>query len=90
MFTSALSVFLGATVVLASVVNVPDHLNPSGTRGCGTTISEERIIAAEKDFEANKVSRPLTEWGIGFVTIPVYFHVISEDETPEGGNLPFV
>ncbi|KAI9466723.1 Metalloprotease [Lactarius psammicola] len=88
MFASALSIFLGATVVLASVAKVPDLLNPSNTRRCGTTISEEKIIAAEKDFEASKVSLPPAERGTGFVTIPVHFHVISEDETPKGGNLP--
>ncbi|KAI9448329.1 Metalloprotease [Lactarius indigo] len=87
MLASALSVFLGATAVLASVTKVPNLLNPGGTRGCGTTISKEEIAAAEKDFESNKASRPLTENGIGFVTVPVHFHVISADGTPQGGNL---
>ncbi|KAH9062052.1 Metalloprotease [Lactarius vividus] len=87
MLASAISVFLSATVVLASVTKVPGLLNPSGTHGCGTTISKEEIAAAEKDFESNKASQPLTEKGIGFVTVPVHFHVISEDGTPQGGNL---
>ncbi|KAH9180002.1 Metalloprotease [Lactarius sanguifluus] len=85
MLASALSVFLGATAVLASVTKVPGLL--SSTRGCGTTISKEEIVAAEKDFESNKASQPLTEKGIGSVTVPVHFHVISEDGTPQGGNL---
>ncbi|KAH9007116.1 Metalloprotease [Lactarius hatsudake] len=85
MLASALSVFLSATAVLASVTKVPGLL--STTRGCGTTISKEEMAAAEKDFESNKASQALMEEGIGSVTVPVHFHVISEDGTPQGGNL---
>ncbi|KAH9045707.1 Metalloprotease [Lactarius pseudohatsudake] len=85
MLASALSVFLSATAVLASVTKVPGLSNI--TRGCGSTISKEEIAAAEKDFASNKVSRPLAEQGTGPVTVPVHFHVISEDGTPQGGNL---
>ncbi|KAH9077473.1 Metalloprotease [Lactarius deliciosus] len=87
MLASALFVFLSATAVLASVSKVPGLL--STTRVCGTTISNEEITAAEKDFESNKASQSLMEMekGIGSVTVPVHFHVISEDGTPQGGNL---
>jgi hypothetical protein len=56
-------------------------------RACGTYISEEKLIAAEKHFQANKVevdetSRPFV------VTIPIHFHVISKDSTAAGGNIP--
>ncbi|KAH8999404.1 Metalloprotease [Lactarius akahatsu] len=85
MLASALSVFLSATAVLASVTKVPGL--SSSTRGCGTTISKEEIAAAEKDFESKKAFQPLAENGIGCVTVPVHFHVISEDGTPQGGNL---
>ncbi|KAI9466724.1 metalloprotease [Lactarius psammicola] len=86
MFASALSVFLGATVALASVASVSERSDPSGTRRCSTTISEEKIVAAEKHFEANKVSPHLAERASA--VIQVYFHVISADGTPAGGDLP--
>lgn len=89
--SSALSVFLGATVALASVARVfePSTLSVDSRR-CGTFISEEDIIAAEKHFEANKVSlmdRPQAKRAPGSAAIDVYFHVISADSTPEGGVL---
>ena len=88
MFASALSVFLGASLALASVASVSERSNPSGLRRCSTTISEEKVVTAEKHFEANQVSSPLAERASA--VIQVYFHVISADGTPEGGDLSFV
>jgi hypothetical protein len=89
MLASALSVFLGVTVALASVVNVFERSDSSLTR-CSTDISDEDIIAAEKDFQPNVVSQSLTERASGTVTIQVYFNVISADQTLAGGSLSFV
>jgi hypothetical protein len=56
-------------------------------RACGTYISEEKLIAAEKHFQANKVV--VNEALRPFVaTIPIHFHVISKDNTTAGGNVP--
>ena len=88
--SSALSVFLGVTVALASTVNVFER---SGLTRCSTTKSDADIVAAEKDFQRSNVvsrSEALTERAPGSVTIQVYFNVISADQTLAGGNLPFV
>ncbi|KAL5489715.1 hypothetical protein ACEPAI_4547 [Sanghuangporus weigelae] len=57
-------------------------------RTCGTTISDEEIQAAERDFQSKiaqlDVARPLA----AAATISVYFHVISESSTEAGGNVP--
>ncbi|KAI9428544.1 Metalloprotease [Lactarius indigo] len=84
MFIPALSVFLGATAALASVAKVSERSNPSANR-CSTTITEERIAAAEKHFKANYV--PPTRAERATAEIQVYFHVISADGTPGGGDL---
>ncbi|KAI9448328.1 Metalloprotease [Lactarius indigo] len=84
MFIPALSVFLGATVALASVAKVAERSNPSVNR-CSTTITKERIAAAEEHLKANYVPRTQAERATA--EIEVYFHVISEDGTPEGGDL---
>ena len=90
MLASALSVFLYATAALASVARVSERSDPSGPRRCSTTISDEKFNAAEKDFAAKKASHSLTERAFGSAVIQVFFHVISADDTPEGGNIPFV
>ena len=90
MFASAFSIFLWATAALASVASVSEPSNPSGRRRCSTTISDEKIIAAEKNFAANKVSHSMAERAFGSAVIQVFFHVISEDGTQEGGDIPFV
>ena len=90
MLASALSVFLGVTVALASVVNVFERSADSSLTRCSTTISDADIVAAEKDFQPNLDSRSLTERASGSATIQVYFNVISADQTLAGGNLPFV
>ncbi|KAI0294702.1 metalloprotease, partial [Multifurca ochricompacta] len=66
--------------------------NPLSTiydrRVCGTTISEETLIAAEKHFAENKVNYVTQVEGSSHnTTISVYFHVISADETYERGYL---
>jgi len=86
MLFSALVAFIGASVALASPIAVNSTVTP---RLCGTTISPEKIIAAEKHFQANKPTKGLME-NIAASTVSVYMHVISEDTTAAGGNLAFV
>ena len=86
----ALSAFLWTTVALASVTTVSEPSNPSGRSQCGTVISDEKLIAMEKHFAANKASQSSAERAFKPAVIDVFFHVIGKDDTPEGGNLPFV
>jgi hypothetical protein len=90
MLASVLSVFLCATSALASVARVSQPSNPSGLSRCSTTISDEKLAAAEKHFTANKGSRSLVERAPGSAVLNVYFHVISADGTQAGGNILFV
>ncbi|KAI9465358.1 Metalloprotease [Lactarius psammicola] len=83
MLFSTLVAFIGASVALASPVAVNSTVTP---RRCGTTISPEKIIAAEKHFEANKPTKALVDSATA-ATVSVYMHVISEDTTAAGGNL---
>ncbi|KAH9179995.1 metalloprotease [Lactarius sanguifluus] len=83
MLFSALLAFIGASVAIASPVAVNSTVTP---RRCGTTISPEKLIAAEKHFQANKPAPGLVA-SAALATIPVYMHVISQDTTAAGGNL---
>jgi hypothetical protein len=80
----AMLLFLAATYVVASPVN--------GTvvgRACGTQPSEAEVEAYEAHFALNKVEKPALEnEAAASATIPVYFHVISKDNTVSGGNVP--
>ncbi|THH21441.1 hypothetical protein EUX98_g8384 [Antrodiella citrinella] len=86
MFGSAfIALFLGVSSVLGSplVSNVT-------IRGCGTSISDEKLIAAEEHFNANYIGKEAFAHvdAVAAATIPVYFHVISKDKTLAGGNIP--
>ncbi|THH12916.1 hypothetical protein EW146_g7254 [Bondarzewia mesenterica] len=78
LFSGALAFLLGSTFALAS--------NTTRTR-CGTYISEEDLVAAEAHFAQHKVASALSVNAATY-TIPVYFHVISQDSTAGGGNIP--
>ncbi|KAL1758696.1 hypothetical protein FB107DRAFT_206516 [Schizophyllum commune] len=54
---------------------------------CGTTISDERIVEVEKHFAENRISFA-KEKAVAADPINVYFHVISENSTEAGGNVP--
>ncbi|KAL5532533.1 hypothetical protein ACEPAF_4307 [Sanghuangporus sanghuang] len=75
-----------ATNALATLLSPRDVTQ----RTCGTTISDEEILAAEQDFQSKvaqlDAARPLA--AAAAATISVYFHVISEDSTEAGGNVP--
>ncbi|KAI0722191.1 metalloprotease [Cerioporus squamosus] len=57
-----------------------------GDRTCGTTISPEKLLAHEAHFQANKVAK--TEAAAATATVNVFWHVISQDSTLAGGNIP--
>ncbi|KAH8829474.1 metalloprotease [Flagelloscypha sp. PMI_526] len=58
----------------------------SASRLCGTTVSAERRVELEADFESKRViCHPTKE-----VKIPVYWHVIQKNNTLEGGHVPFI
>ncbi|KAI0322948.1 hypothetical protein OF83DRAFT_1089869 [Amylostereum chailletii] len=83
MFISvALVALFGSSIALAGPVNTTTTV-----RTCGTSISEEKLIAAEQHFQANKAVRN-TSLAAATATIDVYFHVISKDSTTAGGNIP--
>ncbi|KAI0301824.1 Metalloprotease [Multifurca ochricompacta] len=89
MLASVLAILLGTSAAFASPAVVPEALNATITpRRCGTSISEEKLIAAEKHFAENKVT-PLSLVGdaANSATVSVYFHVISQDSTLQGGSL---
>ena len=59
-------------------------------RKCGSHVSEDALIEAEKHFSANAVSRAAFDKlnsDAANTTIPVYFHIISSDLTVDGGNI---
>ena len=95
MLCRAFAIFLGASVALASPSTsgaVPDasadKVIPRGR--CGTFISDTDRLVAENHFKANKVSATSQRESADDVTINVYFHVISQDGTREGGDLTLV
>lgn len=88
MFFYALAALVGASVALASPVVNSGAVNSTVTpRLCGTTISQEGVIAAEKHFQANKPSQALVDIAAA-ATVSVFMHVISKDTTAAGGNIP--
>jgi len=87
MLSSALAVLLGASIALAfpssGIIQAVDGSTVI-PRNCGTVISDKDLTAAEEHFAANKTSASRSA---GSATINVYFHVISQDGTPAGGDL---
>ncbi|KAH8077879.1 metalloprotease [Cristinia sonorae] len=84
------SAFLALALGVSSALGSP-YVNGTVARGCGSHISDEKILAAEAHFQANAVG---PEAFAAFdaeeaaPVIPVYFHVISKDTTVAGGNVP--
>ncbi|GLB33509.1 putative metallo-protease [Lyophyllum shimeji] len=77
MFVSAaLTFLLGATSAFAK---------PPARRVCGTVTTDEQIATMEKDFAAKKVEvgNFTTQ-----ATLNIYWHVVSQDTTLSGGNIP--
>ncbi|KAI0269268.1 Metalloprotease [Gloeopeniophorella convolvens] len=88
MLASLLAVLLGSSLALASPSVVSDRIDPTVIpRKCGTSISEEKLVAAEKHFAAHKIEPAALTHTAASSTVSVYFHVISKDSTAKGGSL---
>ena len=92
MFASSLVILLGASVALAYPSTLLERANvPFTPRICGTSITDQEILDAEKNFSETRVHSQMgSATGSGTIVIPVYFNVISRDNTTEGGLLSFV
>jgi len=75
------SVFIGVLLATSSVFASPPKLT---RRTCGNEPTHEEVALMEADFAAKKVE----SFGTLAATIPVYFHVIQQDTTLSGGNVP--
>ncbi|KAG6834487.1 hypothetical protein H0H93_009384, partial [Arthromyces matolae] len=53
---------------------------------CGSVLSQETVAAMEKHFQENKVAS--ASGADRYFYINVFFHVISENSTEAGGNIP--
>ncbi|KAF8974670.1 metalloprotease [Flammula alnicola] len=80
------STVLGFILSVSAVLATPLNATVS-RRVCGTTISDEKLAAAEAHFQAHKVV-PNSLAVAATKTVNVYFHVISQDSTLAGGNVP--
>lgn len=47
-------------------------------RTCGTTISEEKLLAQEAHFRANKVSKEIKSNATATATVNLYWHVVTQ------------
>ncbi|KAL0948523.1 hypothetical protein HGRIS_011083 [Hohenbuehelia grisea] len=90
MFPSTTTIFLALAAGIASVAGGPVNGSPR-TRNCGTHISDVELLAAERHFKINAVPPGRQLMGSGSGASPViniYWHVIRQDDTLEGGNVP--
>lgn len=85
--TQMISSIVAATTLLAGAASVY-AANSTAPRACGTYISDEKLVAAEAHFAANKVVVSNNNLRPFATTIDIYWHVISEDDTEDGGNVP--
>lgn len=86
-----LAVLLGAAVVFASPSSIVQDVDGVAIPEiCGNSISDDAVAAAEGLFAANKASVPPINARVNDFVIEVYFHVIGENNTSQGGNIPFV
>ncbi|KAH8116779.1 metalloprotease [Phellopilus nigrolimitatus] len=85
-----LALFFATT---ASAVPLVDNSTTQAMSFCGTSISDEQMARAEKDFQTKIASekRNVTvghELKANVATIPIYWNVISADNSFDGGNIP--
>ncbi|KAJ7621850.1 metalloprotease [Mycena rosella] len=82
------------TLLLAAlgvVVAKPSTQKTTRSRKCGTHMPDAKIAAAEKHFlTASNLSSTdkIANSAVNVRLRPVYFHVVSQDSTPNGGNVP--
>ncbi|EFI26949.1 metalloprotease [Coprinopsis cinerea okayama7 len=81
-------VFLVSSLSL-SIISVSALVSPRQTprRGCGNEIDEATKEALEEDFRLNRVAASSSFRAAPPPPINVFFHIVSKDETPEGGNI---
>ncbi|KAJ7101272.1 metalloprotease [Mycena belliarum] len=83
LFTLPAALLLAASSALAaSNTNVTA---PVRARYCGTNITDAALVTAEAHFVANMAPASLLP---AAVTLNIYFHVISQNSTLAGGNVP--
>ncbi|TFK43899.1 metalloprotease [Crucibulum laeve] len=75
-------------IVLVSSFLASASSNSSARRICGTVISDEKLVASEKHFHANRVVVSNTFKSRNITSINVHVHVISKNTTLAGGNVP--
>ncbi|TFK33016.1 Metalloprotease [Crucibulum laeve] len=84
-----LSTVLVALAAASSVMAVPRPFIRDAPveprRGCGTHISAARLASAERKFQTQRLP-PGAENATA--TLDVYFHVVSANDTVEGGEVP--
>ncbi|CAE6428162.1 unnamed protein product [Rhizoctonia solani] len=74
--------------VAATMISMVSALPANATgnrRTCGSVLSGLEMTTAEEYFNAHK---PHTDVNVFATTIRVYWHIISADDTLEGGNVP--
>jgi hypothetical protein len=81
MFAAALAILAATPLVFAGPINSTITI-----RTCGSHVSEERLLAYEAHFAANRVSGKFSE--AAAASIPIYFHVISSGNSVDEGNVP--
>ncbi|KAH9482439.1 Extracellular metalloprotease [Psilocybe cubensis] len=77
-----ITALLSATSAFATPLN-----STIAQRVCGTVISDAKLAKAEAHFNANKVTVPSFA-SASTATINVHFHVIQQNNTLLGGNIP--
>ncbi|CAE6510710.1 unnamed protein product [Rhizoctonia solani] len=75
--------FIIAATMASVVAALPT--NTTGARTCGSVLSAVEMAAAEEYFNAHK---PTSDMSTFAATLNVYWHVISANNTPNGGNVP--
>ncbi|CAE6488403.1 unnamed protein product [Rhizoctonia solani] len=76
---------IAALATMASMVfALPTNTTGTG-RSCGSVLSAAKMAAAEDYFDAHKPGSDMSAFA---ADLKVYWHVISADNTLEGGNIP--
>ncbi|KAJ8503165.1 hypothetical protein ONZ45_g11092 [Pleurotus djamor] len=85
MYSSALLAF-----AFGAVTSFAGPVDSTFPRICGTHISDQKLVAAERHFQTHMVPPGVSLMGEGASNsdLNVYWHVVSKDDTLEGGNVP--
>ncbi|KAL0948417.1 hypothetical protein HGRIS_010998 [Hohenbuehelia grisea] len=83
-----LGFFVTFLTAASFVLGTPTNPTDIVARACGNTPTPEEVLAAERQFAADRAAKSTDTYRPLSATLQVYFHVISEDSTPGGGNIP--